>query len=282
VRKQDERRVSCLIETGSLRLTVDCGGPASFAAVREHLAPWSDPPPGSPRASRELFLRVREEGTGFVVDDGASPPTTARDVRDLLYFLQRLMDSEVTRLADYTPIHAGVVEVDGRAVLLPGGSGTGKTTLVAALVARGARYLSDEYALIDDRGWVHAYPRPLPPSVAGRSSSTPEGGRGRLAARQVGARQVGYILSLRFVEGGELDWRRVAASEAALVLLRNTPRLLGGSDAPTARILRAVAHARAFEGSRGEAATAAPVILAMVREASGQAVRARTRRVAAT
>jgi len=46
-------------------------------------------------------------------------------------------------------VHAGVAERGGAAVLLCGPPGSGKSTLCAALVARGWRLLSDEVALID-------------------------------------------------------------------------------------------------------------------------------------
>ena len=71
------------------------------------------------------------------------------------------------------------------------------------------------------------------------------------------------------MDGAELRWRRVAASEAALVLLRNTPHHLGESGPLTSRVLRAVAKALAFEGVRGEAAEVAGPILATVRDAAG-------------
>jgi HprK-related kinase A len=45
--------------------------------------------------------------------------------------------------------HAAVVERDGFALLLPGHSGVGKSTLCAALVTVGWRLLSDELALLD-------------------------------------------------------------------------------------------------------------------------------------
>ena len=77
-------------------------------------------------------------------------------------------------------VHAGVVGVSGKALVLPGTSGAGKTTLVQALLEAGATYYSDEYALLDVDGCVHPYPRalsvrtkggqkvrvPVPPSVA--------------------------------------------------------------------------------------------------------------------
>ena len=41
-------------------------------------------------------------------------------------------------------VHAGVVGWRGRAILVPGTSFSGKTTLVAAMVQAGASYYSDE------------------------------------------------------------------------------------------------------------------------------------------
>ena len=58
-------------------------------------------------------------------------------------------------------VHAGVVGWRGHAILIPGRTMTGKSSLVAELVRRGARYYSDEYAVIDDGGRVHPYTRPL-------------------------------------------------------------------------------------------------------------------------
>jgi hypothetical protein len=46
-------------------------------------------------------------------------------------------------------VHAGVVEIGGGACMLVGESGAGKTSTVAALLAGGATYLSDEVALLD-------------------------------------------------------------------------------------------------------------------------------------
>jgi HprK-related kinase A len=49
----------------------------------------------------------------------------------------------------YLIIHAAVVERGGRALVLPGPPGSGKSTLCAGLVYRGWRLLSDELALVD-------------------------------------------------------------------------------------------------------------------------------------
>lgn len=59
-------------------------------------------------------------------------------------------------------LHAGVVERNGRAVLLPGESGAGKSTLCISLISRGWRLLSDEMALIrPEDGQIQPHPRPI-------------------------------------------------------------------------------------------------------------------------
>lgn len=62
----------------------------------------------------------------------------------------------------YLIIHAGVVEKNGLAVILPAPAGSGKSTLTAALILSGWRLLSDELTLIDRKtGLIHPLPRPV-------------------------------------------------------------------------------------------------------------------------
>ena len=53
-----------------------------------------------------------------------------------------------TRAHHYLMLHAGVLEKNGNAVLLPAWPGSGKSTLCTALCHRGWRLLSDEIALV--------------------------------------------------------------------------------------------------------------------------------------
>ena len=67
-----------------------------------------------------------------------------------------------TQAPQFLIIHAAVVALDDRALILPGSPGAGKSTLCAALVASGWRLLSDEFALIDPASLrVHPIPRPI-------------------------------------------------------------------------------------------------------------------------
>lgn len=59
-------------------------------------------------------------------------------------------------------IHAAVVEKKGKALILPGSPGSGKSTLCAALINKGWRLLSDELTLVDcQTGHIIPVPRPV-------------------------------------------------------------------------------------------------------------------------
>jgi len=62
----------------------------------------------------------------------------------------------------FVALHSATLERRGRALLMPAPPGSGKSTLCAALVHRGWRLLSDEFALIDPAtGLLAPVPRPV-------------------------------------------------------------------------------------------------------------------------
>jgi hypothetical protein len=116
--------------------------------------------------------------------------------------LQHWIDGEVVAGAGrLTPVHAGVVAWRHRAVVLPGPSGTGKTSLVRSLLERGAVYYSDELAFLEADGRVRPYPRHL--MVRGH-----DGLARAVAARTLGATvgsealPISLILDMRFSVDG--------------------------------------------------------------------------------
>lgn len=85
----------------------------------------------------------------------------------LHWYLFRLLECELEAfLADsvrsYYLLHAGAVVCNGAGIILPAPSGSGKSSLVLALLRRGYHYFSDELAVIDpSTGSLHAFPKPL-------------------------------------------------------------------------------------------------------------------------
>jgi HprK-related kinase A len=68
-----------------------------------------------------------------------------------------------THAHQYLMLHAGVVEKNNQALLLPDWPGSGKSTLSAALCHRGWRLLSDEFGLVRPRdGQIVPFPRLVP------------------------------------------------------------------------------------------------------------------------
>ena len=79
-----------------------------------------------------------------------------------LMFEQALNWCVATRTFTHLLLHAAVVEKNGKALIIPGQSGQGKSTLCSALVTRGWRHLSDEFCLLDPAtGLITAHPRPI-------------------------------------------------------------------------------------------------------------------------
>jgi len=88
--------------------------------------------------------------------------TDSREPEVLLEILEREIRITVAEFAvGKVFLHAGVVAIDGKAIVIPAQSFQGKTTLVAEMVKIGAVYYSDEYAVLDENGFVHPFPKML-------------------------------------------------------------------------------------------------------------------------
>ncbi|MEZ5139255.1 MAG: hypothetical protein R2711_10970 [Acidimicrobiales bacterium] len=162
-------------------------------------------------------------------------------------------------------VHAGVVGWHDRAVVVPGRTLMGKTSLVAELVRAGADYYSDEYAVLDEDGWVHPFAKPL--SVRTTRGQLPDlvevadiGGRAGTAPLRIGA-----VLSTRYVPGAGWEPRVASPGAAALALFDNAvaarSRFREVSDAIAAALDGGV---RTWEGTRGEAPPVACWVLAQM------------------
>lgn len=161
-------------------------------------------------------------------------------------------------------VHAGAVAWKGKAVVMPGDNETGKSTLTAALVRKGAELLSDEFAVLDRRGRVHPYPLPVKIRDAGRRTSR-ELTAGELGGSVAsGPRPVALVLSLRYDPRGPGRLRRLSRGRGAMELLSHATQVRLRPDRVMASAGRAVAQASIFKGRRGEAGAMADWILSLL------------------
>lgn len=205
------------------------------------------------------------EAGEHAVTPGAEVITEAESLEDLAGLLERSIRGEIALHApEHIFIHAGVVEVDGGAVVIPGRTFTGKTTLVRALIEAGCGYVSDEYAVVDADGWIHAYARPL--SV--RSS---DGTRRHVPAEALGASTVTRplrpraVLTMPHAAGTAAALERRFSRGAVMALMNNTVAARSRSAAALAAAAAVARESVYLRGSRGEAAEAAQLVLSCVK-----------------
>ena len=254
-----------------LEIRIEAGSPAILAALDRYLFPWlprlplasGDEIPSLPPA---LNFRMHERAGGIVILRDDKTEITAESVETAIPLLQSAIDESVVgQCSDVAFVHAGVVAVDNAAILFPGISHAGKSTLVAELVRRGATYFSDEYAVIGADGSVYPYPRALM-LRNGVPEQRPVLPAELAAAVGTGSVPPRLIIMLRYVEGERFQVRKIAHAEALMILLQSTPQVL--ADAPHIFKLlgRVAASAVTFSGVRGEASQAAEHIFALVEQ----------------
>jgi hypothetical protein len=112
-------------------------------------------------AEQTFSLPLSPDGICSIVQNGKPMVTFEPEPRFWKFFdsLVRILVAEFAKEVVF--LHAGVVAWRGKAIILPGNSFYGKTTLVAELIRCGAEYYSDEYAVLDADGRVHPFDRPL-------------------------------------------------------------------------------------------------------------------------
>lgn len=185
---------------------------------------------------------------------------SAAHSRELLRKLIDCLDTAlVPRLKGLHAVHAGAVLVNGKALLFAGASHSGKSSLVHEFYRRGIVCFSDEYALIDPEGRIHAYPRVLLVRNGGREQSPVV--HGSIAHDPA---PVGWIFALQYASAGSWSVDRVPQSIALLSLLQNTPHELDQRPQMVNAFQGAVNGAACYAGQRGEVTDAVDRILKLI------------------
>jgi hypothetical protein len=115
----------------------------------------------TPERDVDVDLRHIDGEIAVTVEDRTYYRGTSRGVA--LANLAIAVNHEAVRATEHLVlVHAGGVEREGRAAIFPAAPAAGKSTLVAGLVQRGFRGLTDEVVALDPAtGHVLAYPRPI-------------------------------------------------------------------------------------------------------------------------
>jgi hypothetical protein len=251
--------------TGSLILraygrTVELSGPdEAMAWALERLPPEYEQAVGTPE--RRWAITKTDSGIWIPTADGQAllgydDPDAALEaaLSDLELWIAEHADDGVF-------VHAGCVAFDGRAIVLPGSTHSGKTTLTRALLDAGAVYLSDEYAIVDGDGRVRPYVRPLSLRDA----------TGRVRRLRVHTQPTASSASVALIaflsydaSVDDLDVTPLSRSETVLQILMHT---VPAQARPKDSLRAATAAARGavgVMGARGDAGAAAALLISVL------------------
>ncbi len=238
--------------------------------------------------SGELLERMRMEAPyGSVESRGASSPTrqfaierTGRVARyrivadgekdahgaTLHHVLAKLRARLIVHVAEYAPdlvfVHAGVAAWRDRALVLPGFSQTGKSTLIAELIRAGATYYSDEFALLDCAGKVHPFPRELHLRLPGQSGKRPVPVSDLAGSTGAAPLSAAMVVFTHFQEGAKWHPETLTPGRAVLEALLHTSPVRRAPMRALAALTAMMRGATAWRTARGEAAEAARALLA--------------------
>src|ERR1700688_2019206 len=162
---------------------------------------------------------------------------------------------------DLTFVHAGVVGWQGRAILLPGHSLSGKTTLVREMLRLGATYYSDEFAVVDNFGNVHPFARPLGIRKERSYAQTKYTAQSLGVTTGVVPLPVGVTVISKYKAGARWQPTPMSRGQGGLALLANSVAVRSRPHQTLLRIHKLASQAVFIRGTRGEAREAAASIL---------------------
>jgi len=174
-----------------------------------------------------LLFGIDRDGGEFVMHKDGKVFTNGAVKDVFLRFFDSMVRVTIAEHAvDRVFVHAGVVGWKGKAIVIPGNSFSGKTTLVYELVRRGGEYFSDEYGVFDADGLVHPFPRRL------AVRSRPEEGKSiettYLTAEEIGGRAattpmpVSHVLFTEFQEDAAWKPELLTPGQAVLEMVSHT------------------------------------------------------------
>lgn len=203
----------------------------------------------------------RFEPRDYVLRADGRPILMTRDSEEVLDFFEANIDRFLAKRSEtHVILQGGAVAVGEGAIVLPGRR-SGVTTLVHALVRKGARYLSDASVVIDPAGKVIPYAREL-------KSRRADGTRQRVPLAEFAPERVTEPMSIQAVvqsnyrPGGTWNPVEISRGRCVLAMLENSARARERTEDAFRLLGKACQSSVGWRGERGEAELAAADILA--------------------
>jgi hypothetical protein len=228
-------------------IAVECR-PGDALAVSNCLPPGCKPVNPAETEHRFTFEPEPEQEDLFSVRYGRFSKGLPKPLNSALRILQKeiyLCIAEHSR--NYAFIHASVVAWNKSAIIFPGASHAGKSTLAWALVQAGAVYYSDEYAVLDEQGTIHPFALPI-------NLRLPNGERRAVVPDCVGSDPLEPVLIVfaRYQPKGIWRPHPLRPGESMLRLVQHSISIRSNS-AFVLRILKEItSSATAYAGTRGD------------------------------
>ncbi len=169
-----------------------------------------------------VFGIVENQGVFELFKNGSFVSSGASE-RNFFKYLNSVLRLEVGEFVEEKVfMHAGVVGLNGKALVFPAISFSGKSTLTAELVKQGAEYYSDEYAVFEPNGNVGNFPRPISlrdPGTTRETDVTVEELGGRVGKDFV---PVGMVLFTSFSRGARWDPEVLSPGAAIMEMIPHT------------------------------------------------------------
>lgn len=254
------------LKTYGIRVGVRLNDPASLKRVCDHLpAEWERS--SSPIVDRLYSIiiggqdrrNVRRFNLLYGDHVRLARSEETDDVFDTFESDLRLTVAEFARYRVF--VHAGVVGWKGKAIVIPGRSYSGKSTLVAELVRAGATYYSDEFAVFDSQGRVHPFKKALELRRPGEFKQA------RLDVAQLGGHAgrkplpVQLVVLTHYRKDARWRPRRLSGGLGILQLFSNTVSARRSPDKALSALQHLAHTAEFLKGPRGEATELAQAIL---------------------
>lgn len=235
------------------------------------------------RVDLHYLIERSQQFPSFVLTRRGKKAESAKDVDDFLFLLEKEV---IVELQEERPellfLHAAALDWRGKACLLVGESGAGKSTTAWALLHHNFLYLSDELSPIDLHTLqVHAYPQalclkdlPAPPYSLPKEVSQ-IGGRIRVPTAQMpspvilGPRPLAAVFLLKYSpEHQAPTLHRLDAAKASLFLYVSVLNALAHSNSGLDAVARIAEHRPCFAVAAADLSSTC----ALIREAMETAV----------